>query len=227
MVDSFGRSRVGRVEDHRRWRHLDTTEERAAFDHGRLELAPRTNLRAEAGVRVRDLWLSAGLLRRGATTLLPAASIDTAYSRPGAMRVEEEATGRTVAVRGRLYKALNVDAWAVRWNDSTGLYRPQYQTRSELYLQTNLLHRFPRGNFGLLTSLAHEYRSSSRFALADGDVRTAPGFRTLSFKLEIRIQSAVVSYQFRNLLQEKYAEVPGYTLPRQTQFYGVRWDFWN
>jgi hypothetical protein len=191
------------------------------------ELAPRTNLRAEAGIRVRDVWLSAGLLRRGATTLLPAASIDTAYSRPGAMRVEAEATGRTLAVRGRLYKALNVDAWAVRWNDATGLYRPQYQTRSELYLQTNLLNRFPRGNFGLLTSLAHEYRSSSRFALADGDVRTAAGFRTLSFKLEIRIQSAVVSYQFRNLLQEKYAEVPGYIMPRQTQFYGVRWDFWN
>jgi hypothetical protein len=191
------------------------------------ELAPRTNLRAEAGVRLYDVWLSAGLLQRGATTLLPAANFDTSYSRPGAMRVEGQATGRTLAARGHLYKALNVDAWAVAWTDSTGLYRPQYQTRSELYLQTSLLDHFPRGNFGLFSSLVHEYRSSSRFALADGSVRTAPGFRTLSFRIEIRIQSAVISYQFRNLLQEKYAEVPGYNFPRQTQFYGVRWDFWN
>ena len=49
----------------------------------------------------------------------------------------------------------------------------------------------------------------------------------LTFKLEIRIQTAVVSYQFRNLLQERYQQIPGFNMPRQTQFYGVRWDFWN
>ena len=80
---------------------------------------------------------------------------------------------------------------------------------------------------GLLASLAHEYRSNARFADADSVVRTALGFRSVTFKLEIRIQTAVVSYQFRNLLQESYAQVPGFRLPRQTQFYGVRWDFWN
>ena len=189
-------------------------------------LNPSTNLRAEAGVRLRDVWVSGGVLRRGPTTLLPPAGFDTAYAGPAALRVEGEATGATVALRGRLYKAVNVDAWAVRWNESTGLYRPQYQTRSELYIQTNLLQRFPRGNFGLLGSLAHEYRSNTHFAFGDS-VRVAPGFRTLTFKLEIRIQTAVVSYQFRNLLQERYQEVPGFFMPRQWQFYGVRWEFWN
>jgi hypothetical protein len=193
----------------------------------RYELAPRTNLRAEAGIRVRDLWLSAGLLRRGATTLLPPAELDTAYAKPGAMRTEGAAIGHTVAIRGRLYKAVNVDAWALAWSDSTGLYRPRYQTRSELYIQTSLLDRFPRGNFGLLASLAHEYRSNTRFAAYGDSVRTALGFRSMTFKIEIRIQTAVVSYQFRNLLQERYAEVPGFYFPRQTQFYGVRWEFWN
>ena len=192
----------------------------------RYELASRTNLRAEAGVRLRDVWVSGGVLRRGATTLLPPAELGLTYTRPSTLRAEGEATGATVALRGRLYRAVNVDAWAVRWNDSTGLYRPQYQTRSELYIQTNLLNRFPRGNFGLLGSLAHEYRSNTRFDSGD-TVRVAQGFRSLAFKLEIRIQTAVVSYQFRNLLQEKYAPVPGFFLPRQTQFYGVRWDFWN
>lgn len=205
----------------------DSTAQADPFRYAVYELAPRTNLRAEVGVKVSDLWLSAGLLRRGATTLLPAAEMDTAYSRPGAMRVEGEATARTLAARGRVYKAIHLDAWALAWTDSTGLYRPQYQTRSEVYLQTSLLDHFPRGNFGLLTSLIHEYRSNTRFAQADGSVRTAGWFQALSFKLEIRIQTAVVSYQFRNLLQERYAEVPGYNLPRQTQFYGVRWEFWN
>ncbi len=193
----------------------------------RYELGARTSLRAEAGIRVGEVWVSGGVLRRGATSLLAPTELDSAASRPGALRVEGEATGTTAALRGRLYRALYVDAWAVRWNDSTGLYRPQYQTRAELYLQTNLLNRFPRGNFGLLGSLAHEYRSNARFATSDDAIRVAPGFRTVAFKLEIRIQTAVVSYQFRNLLQERYAQVPGYFLPRQMQFYGVRWDFWN
>jgi hypothetical protein len=58
-------------------------------------------------------------------------------------------------------------------------------------------------------------------------VATSPGYRVLAFKLEIRVQTAVVSYQFRNLLQERYSEIPGFNMPRQTQFYGIRWDFWN
>jgi hypothetical protein len=46
--------------------------------------------------------------------------------------------------------------------------------------------------------------------------------------LEIRVQTAVVSYQFRNVLQERrYRLIPGFVMPRQTQLYGVRWDFWN
>jgi hypothetical protein len=49
----------------------------------------------------------------------------------------------------------------------------------------------------------------------------------VEFKLEIRIQTADITNQFRTLLQQKYQLVPGFNLPRQTQFYGVRWDFWN
>lgn len=193
----------------------------------RFQLAARSNSRLEAGVRFRDLWLGAGILRRGATTLLAPAEIDSTYARAAAVRTELEATGRMVSARGRLWRGVNVDAWAVAWSDSTGYYRPRYQTRSELYIQTNLLDRFPGGNFGVLTSLAHEYRSSTRFPTSADSSRTASGYRTLTFKLEIRVQTAVISYQFRDLLQEKYSQIPGYNLPRQTQFYGVRWDFWN
>jgi hypothetical protein len=195
-------------------------------DVGTFAMSARTSFRGEAGIRLRDLWLSAGMMQRGPATLLPPAELGPKYVGRNSIISEGTATASTLALRGRLWRAINVDAWAVAWGDSTGLYRPKYQTRSELYIQTNLLDRFPRGNFGLVGSLAHEYRSNTHFQDAD-TVRVAEGFRSLDFKLEIRVQSAVVSYQFRNLLQQKFAQVPGFFMARQTQFYGVRWEFWN
>ncbi len=193
----------------------------------RYRMGARTNVRAEAGVRVRDLWIAGGVMRRGPTTLLAPAELAQRYIGSAVVRPDSQATARTLSVRGRLYKAIHADAWAVAWDDSTGLYRPKYQTRGELYVQSSLLSKFPSGNFGILASLAHEYRSSSRFPISADSVLAAPGYRALAFKLEIRIQTAVLSYQFRNLLQERYQQIPGFNMPRQTQFYGVRWDFWN
>ena len=198
-----------------------------SLEVARYALASQTSFRAEAGIRLRDFWVSGGVIRRAATTLLPPAELirDTVVGT--AVRLEDEATGRTVAIRGRLFKALYADAWGIAWNDSTGFYRPRYQSRAELFIQTNLLDRFPKGNFGLLTSLAHEYRSSVRFPLPGDSSVTTADVRTVAFRIEIRIQTAVISYQFRNVLQERYELVPGFRMPTQTQFYGVRWDFWN
>ncbi|PYP80210.1 MAG: hypothetical protein DMD35_05560 [Gemmatimonadetes bacterium] len=198
-----------------------------SLEVARYALAASSNLRAEAGIRLGDVWISGGVIRRGATTLIPPGEIIRDTLVGTSVRIEDEATARTVAVRGRLWKALYADAWGIDWGDTTGFYRPRYQSRAELFIQTNLLDRFPRGNFGLLTSLAHEYRSSVRFPLGEDSVRTTGDIRTVAFKLEIRIQTAVISYQFRNLLQQRYELVPGFQMPRQTQFYGVRWEFWN
>ncbi|MFL5617662.1 MAG: TonB-dependent receptor [Gemmatimonadaceae bacterium] len=198
-----------------------------SLEVARYTLASQTSFRAEAGIRLRDFWVSGGVMRRAATTLLPPAELirDTVIGT--AVRTEDEATARTVAVRGRLFKSVYADAWGIAWDDTAGFYRPRYQSRAELYIQSNLLNHFPKGNFGLLASLAHEYRSSVRFPLP-GDSSVSTGHvRTVAFKIEIRIQTAVISYQFRNLLQERYELVPGFQMPRQTQFYGVRWDFWN
>ena len=38
---------------------------------------------------------------------------------------------------------------------------------------------------------------------------------------------AVLSWQFRNVMGDRYEYLLGFQLPRQTQFYGVRWEFWN
>jgi hypothetical protein len=45
--------------------------------------------------------------------------------------------------------------------------------------------------------------------------------------VEVRILSATITWQFRNVLGEKYSQVPSFVMPRQTNFYGVRWYFFD
>jgi hypothetical protein len=179
-------------------------------------------LRAEAGLRFHNLWFVGGILRRDSVQLAAPKIYDTLFTQ----RWDSSATGVTAAIRGQLWRLIHADVWAVRWNDSTGFYRPRYQTRSELFVRTNLLDRFPSNDFGIQFSAVHEYRSSVRFPVGD-TVGVAPGYRTLSTLLEIRILSATLSWQFRNLLGERYQQVPFFFAPRQTNFYGVRWEFLN
>ena len=179
-------------------------------------------IRAEVGLRLKNLWLVGGQLRRDSVRLSPPSVFDTTF----ATRREPAATGTTVAIRGQLWRLIHADISAIRWKDSLGFYRPRYQTRSELFIKTNLLQRFPTNDFGLMASLVHEYRSGVRFPVGNGDVTTV-GYRTISTLLEIRILSATVSWQFRNTLGERYKQVPNFIMPRQTNFYGVRWSFFN
>lgn len=182
-----------------------------------------TFLRAEAGIRLpRALWISGGIIRRDTAVLMPPRVFDTTFT----VVREAPATGLTAAIRGTIWQDVKADAVAIRWTDSTGFYRPQYETRSELYLQTNWLSRFPSGNLGLLFSVAHEYRSNLLYPTSTGTVSVG-GFRTIAAMLQIRILSAQIFYQFRNAMGEQYYEVPGLLAPRQTQVYGVRWEFWN
>jgi outer membrane cobalamin receptor len=134
--------------------------------------------------------------------------------------------GAFITIRGRVWGPLYADLAGIQWQDGGGFYRPRYQARSEVYVATTMPRRFPSGNFGLLASLLHEYRSHTMFPTPTGGDRVG-GYRTLSGLIEIRILDAVLTYQYRNLLVEDYETLPGYPMPRQTQFYGVRWNFWN
>jgi hypothetical protein len=181
-----------------------------------------TYLRAEAGLRLHELWLIGGLVRRDSALLAPAHEFDSSF----VAQLAPGATGFEAAIRGQLWGPLGADVYGIRWNDSTGAYRPQYQTRSELYVRTNLLNRFPTHNFGLTASVIHEYRSDVHFpSLTSSQPSIGTGFRTLSLLLEIRVLNATVSWQFRNMLGERYSEIGGFIMPRQTNFYGVRWSF--
>lgn len=183
--------------------------------------APRF-ARGEAGLRLRDVWVSAGILRRD-RVLLDAPVIMASSAVP---EVDEAADALFATIKGRLWKAVYADVQGTQWSDSGGFYRPKYQTRSELYVSTRMLDRFPSGNLHILASATHEYRSSTLWPLATGTVRVN-GYRTLSTLLQVRIIQAEVFWNFRNVLGERYEEVPGYRMPRLVNIYGVRWEFWN
>ena len=185
------------------------------------------SLRGEAGVRVSRTWVSGGVMRRGDARLVTPRMF-YAGAAP-ADRADESLTGAFVALRGPLWRSVGVDAYGVRWDRADALYRPQFQSRAELYFRTNWLSRFPSGEFGFLLAGVHEYRSNVFFPAtgAAGAVATAPQSRVLSTLVELRLQNAVISWQYRNILIERYQHVPGFVAPRPINYYGVRWDFWN
>lgn len=181
-----------------------------------------TDWRGSAAVRVGRLWLGGGLMSRGETTL-PAARV---FGERFTAAPAPAATGTFASVQGHIWGPLQVDLLGERWQDTAMAYRPQWRTRADVFVRSNFLERFPTNNFGLYTLLRHEYRSANFFPTAAGFERT-PGHRIFTFLLEIRILDATLSYQFRNLLASRFEMVPNYQMPRQTQFYGVRWTFWN
>jgi hypothetical protein len=179
-------------------------------------------LRGEVGVRLRDLWFSGGVLRRDAVVL----DAPRIFRSETQRRSDPFLQGTFVTVRGRLWKSVYADAQAMQWSDTGWFYRPKYQTRSEVYVSTSMLDRFPTGNFHLVASAVHEYRSSILWPDSSTVLRV-PGYRTISTLIQVRVVRAEVFWNFRNVLSERYAHIPGYRLPRQTNIYGVRWEFWN
>jgi len=179
--------------------------------------------RAEAGVRLGRVWLTGGALMRDTALLAAPVVYDTAFQ-PVA---EGRLTGKFATIRGKFLGDLGVDVLGVRW-DNPGFYRPEYQTRSQLYIDTQWRSAVPSGNLNILAAVTHEYRSRTFFPVAaPGLPEASDVYRTWGLLLEVRLLRAVLSYQFRNILGFPYEQVPGYLMPRQTNFYGVRWNFVN
>ena len=178
--------------------------------------------RAEVGLRVRpDLWLSGGVLARDSAWLKAPVRFDTTLSEGLGKPIQ----GTFIRLRGRLYSDIFADVTGMSW-DLPGTYRPRYQARTEIFLHTRWLSRFKSGAFGLLASVAHEYREPVVFPR--DSTATVSGFsRTVNARLEIRILSGTLSWQLRNLVGELQNQVPGALLPRSVSVYGIRWEFRN
>jgi hypothetical protein len=197
----------------------------------------RNVARLELAARLGRLWLTGGrVVRDGGTLSVPRALARTdsvAFAADPLPLVEVVETGRAqgtlVSARGRLFKDVFLDLHGLAW-DAAGAYRPQYQLRGEVRLQTNWLRRFPSGNFGLTLAIIDEYRSRTVFPVDSAGAigfRDAGAWNTLGALLEIRIQNAAVNYQVRNALDRRYRIVPGVDMPRPLSFYGARWYFFN
>ncbi|HEX3159522.1 MAG TPA: hypothetical protein VHQ45_13455, partial [Gemmatimonadaceae bacterium] len=190
-------------------------------DHG--ERSTVNSLRVEAGVQVKDLWLSGGVLSRSSAPIRPPIVYDTALV--GGTR---QTTGAFARVTGRVWRDVSAAVVGTQWDEDATLlgYLPRQQVRSEITLDTRWLSRFPRGNFGLRASFAHEYRSQVVFPLVNESL-VSPSHSLFSGLLEIHIEDAVLMLQVRNLSNVQYFSVPGYLMPPTTLIYGVRWQFWN
>jgi hypothetical protein len=178
--------------------------------------------RGEVALRIGDLWLTGGAITLDTIHVTPPIVFDSTFVSNG--------EGRTRAlfgnVRGRVWRAIHADVFAFRW-EREGFYRPQMQLRSEVYVRTRWLKKFPSGQFGALISARHDYRDGVSFPTSSGP-QVALSSHELSSLIEIRIVDAVIFWRQRYTIGQRTTElVPGYSLPRQTTLYGVRWDFWN
>jgi hypothetical protein len=196
-------------------------EEPGPDDALRLSLPKARSARVEAGVRLWKPWLFAGLITRDTAILLPPTVIDSVYSVVNVGRRR----GFYGGIRGTLFKDVNVDVVATRW-DSAGFYQPRNQARSEIFLDTRWLSRFPSGSFGFKLAVVHDYRGTVSFPTSEG-TKVTPSSGIASALLEIRILRGVASYQIRNMFGNQYEIFPDFIMPRPIGIYGIRWEFWN
>jgi hypothetical protein len=187
-----------------------------------------STLRTEAALKVGRLWLGGGVILDNANRFESPVILGT----PAAVLSSAAAQGVLVSAAGRLYKDVRVDVQAIRW-DASQFNRPQLHVRTEIALISDWRGRFPRGEFSINARLWHELRDGAPFfygtATGSGtpDVRITERANVVTGLLELRLQSATLFYQYRNLTGGAYEQIRGITMPPAVQMYGVRWEFWN
>ena len=178
-------------------------------------------IRAEVGARAGRMWVTTGTLRRD-TTFLPAAiAFDTTFRSAN----QGPSNGIFATIRGKFYRDVGLDVTATRYDDA-GIYRPQYETRSRLYVDSDMRGKFPSGNLNIMASIIHEYRTEALFPVAT-ELLQSSQYRIWTAELEVRLLSATITFLYRNFLGEAYQQVPGFTMPSVTSIYGIRWSFIN
>jgi hypothetical protein len=178
-------------------------------------------MRAEVGARMGRTWFTVGAVRRD-TAFLPAAiAFDTAFGSGSA----GPSNGLFATIRGKFYRDVGVDITAMKF-ENAGVYRPEWQTRSRLYVDSDMRSRFPSGNLAILFAVSHEYRSEALFPFTGGFLESSQ-YRTWNAELVLRLLTASFSLQYRNLFAAEYQQVPGFTMPLGAWVYGISWRFFN
>ncbi|MCC6319474.1 MAG: hypothetical protein IT361_17520 [Gemmatimonadaceae bacterium] len=204
------------------WFALSGAASRTRFDDRTISGQPQS-YRGEVALRFRRMWAGIGFLSRDPARLIAPVVFDTGFRPVGDSTA---ATATFVTARGKFWKDVGVDFAATKWGAERA-FRPAYQVHTRLFVDTSWPSRFPSGNLNILFALTHDYRTQVPFVVDDGDVVRSTQYRTIGLQLEIRLLQATVSYQFRNVMNAQYEQVPGFLAPRPVQFYGVRWNFFN
>jgi hypothetical protein len=193
--------------------------------HGGEPELTQLSARAELGLRLRGVWAIAGALRADTTHALAAPLLfDPALP---SVADPEAAEGVFGAVRGRLWRDLFVDAQVTQWADE-GWLRPKRSGYGFAYIDTKWLSRFPSGSFGFTGSAGYVFRDRVPFPTSTGSADLGSTLRELRLLVEVRILDGAIFWQQYFRIDPGRPEiVPGFGLPRQTNVYGVRWQFWN
>ncbi|HLB10879.1 MAG TPA: Plug domain-containing protein [Gemmatimonadaceae bacterium] len=186
--------------------------------------------RLEAGIRVHQAWLTGGIWRRARAVVPGLIAFDTSYENQPTIA----ATGPFATIRGKIWRDIGLNVWAVRWN-SPGYYRPQLQSHEELYIDTQWLQRFPSKHFRLVAGIAHEYRQDVMFptadtfeSLSDQNGVVALFSHALVGRIEFHILDCTIYFNsYSGVSPTRVEQVNGYLLPVQRLEYGIRWQFWN
>ncbi|MBY0489074.1 MAG: Plug domain-containing protein [Gemmatimonadaceae bacterium] len=228
-VERNGRDSTERAEAFVRvqplaWLRLTTAYSRRSPNDSTLRPVNNAS-RAEAAVRFRRLWLGGGLIRtdRAVYQNLPLLGL------PNIEIAAAPSQGILASAQGILYKAIQMDLQAVRWN--TGQYnRPRTAVHAELAVVTDWRKRFPKGEFGLNTRIMYDRRDGVPFnygTVATPELQVTEVAQVVTGLLEIRIQQATLFYEYRNLTGGAYEQIRGITMPPAVQLYGMRWTFFN
>ena len=182
----------------------------------------RTTSRAEAAVRVYGRWISVGAVQRSASRAMGMPVFDSLFVATGVAA----STGLEGGLSGPIWGPFSFDWRGIRWAEPA-LYRPQVESHAEVRITSDFRKQIKRGTFNLTAGLTHDYRGAVEMPAALGAVRRAEGAGWVGGYLEMRIGSARIFWYNRNAVGKVFETVPGYTMPRLVQLYGLRWEFWN
>lgn len=183
--------------------------------------ARRSTATAEASLRLGAYWLTGGASVRHETVV----DAPAVFERGLIAATLQEGVATTFGISGPVYRAIRADVRGVLW-DAPDYYRPQQEIRAKLGLDTEWRSRFPRGEFTIRAFGLFERSGEMLAPLSTGAV-TLISANTISTLLEIRVKTATVSWQFRNVMGTQYETVPGHRMPSLLNLYGVRWNFSN
>ena len=179
--------------------------------------------RLEVSTVLRGITLSGGAVSRGVTMLGAPVALDSTL----VPVLTGQSRGVLFGMRGAIYKDLGVDIGGTWWDDS-GAYRPRRDVHVSLKLDSSWPGKFRRGNFHVLAEARYDHRSPMFFPTAAGaaGAMSSP-LDLISARVEFRISTGTAFIQFSNPVGKVIYLAPGYMLPRNLSYYGLRWNFWN